>query len=185
MKTLIVNGSPRPNGDTAALLKVLRSQLTGEVVELSAFRSNIHPCIDCRACEKTAKCVVRDDMDLIYDDDFDNVVLASPIYYSTLPGAVLSLMSRFQVQRAYGRTLPKEDKRLKPKRGALILLGGEKHNEAGAIRHSGIFFRMVGAEQSWRDHIVMSLDTDTIPACEDERALGEAAALADWLEGER
>lgn len=185
MKTLIVNGSPRPNGDTAALLKALKEELQGEVVELSAFRSNISPCIDCRKCSNTGKCIIHDDMDIIYGDDFDNVVLAAPIYYSTLPGQVLSLMSRFQNQRAFGRTLPKEDLRLKPKRGALILSGGEKHNEQGAIRSSSIFFRMVGAEQSWREHIVMSLDTDKIPACEDEAALAATRDLAAWLEGER
>lgn len=185
MKTLIVNGSPRPNGDTVALLTALKEELKGEVVEISAFRSDVSPCIDCRKCANTGECVIRDDMDLIYNDDFDSVVLAAPIYYSTLPGAVLSLMSRFQNQRAFGRTLPKEDLKLKPKRGALILLGGEKHNEKNAVRSSSIFFRMVGADKSWQDHIVMSLDTDKIPACEDEEALRATRELATWLEGER
>lgn len=42
------------------------------------------------------KCVVKDRMQIIYDDDFDNIVIASPVYYGTLPGAVLSVMSRLQ-----------------------------------------------------------------------------------------
>jgi len=98
-KTLIINGSPRPHGDTATLIAELKKHLIGEVVEISAYRSNIAPCVDCRGCWKTAKCVVKDDMSLIYNDDFDNVVLASPVYYMTLPGPVLSLMSRFQPRR--------------------------------------------------------------------------------------
>ena len=34
MKTLIINGSPRPNGNTAALLRELKAQLEGEVLEI-------------------------------------------------------------------------------------------------------------------------------------------------------
>ena len=54
-KTLIINGSPRPKGDTAALIAELKRNLKGEVVELSAFRSKIAPCVDCRSCWKTAR----------------------------------------------------------------------------------------------------------------------------------
>ena len=50
MKTLILNGSPRPNGNTVALINELKKHLEGEVIELSAFRSNIAPCVDCRGC---------------------------------------------------------------------------------------------------------------------------------------
>ena len=65
-RTLIVNGSPRPHGNTVALIEEMKKTLEGEVIEISAFRSNIAPCVDCRGCVKTAKCVVRDDMDIIY-----------------------------------------------------------------------------------------------------------------------
>jgi len=90
-KTVIINGSPRPNGNTAALIRELKKHLEGEVVEISAFRSKIAPCVDCRGCWKTAKCVVKDDMQVFYEDDFDNVVLASPVYFMTLRGQVLIL----------------------------------------------------------------------------------------------
>ena len=50
MKTLIINGSPRVNGNTAALIAELKKHISGEVIELSAFRSDIAPCTDCRAC---------------------------------------------------------------------------------------------------------------------------------------
>ena len=76
-RTIIINGSPRPNGNTAYLIDVLRGHLEGEVIEISAFRSGIAPCVDCRGCWETAKCVVKDGMQVIYDDDFDNIVIAS------------------------------------------------------------------------------------------------------------
>ena len=126
-KTLIVNGSPRVNGDTAALVAELKRHLKGEVVEISAYRSNIAPCVDCRGCAKTAKCVVRDDMDIIYADDYDNVVLASPVYFMTLPGQVLNLMSRFQPQHAAMYFL-NQPLNLRPNKGALILTAGGKGN---------------------------------------------------------
>ena len=180
-KTLIINGSPRPNGDTAYLIDQLKAQLKGEVVEISAFRSNIAPCVDCRGCWADAKCVVRDDMDIIYADDFDAVVLASPVYYMTLPGQVLSLMSRFQPQHAamFFLNLPTG---IRPKKGALILTaGGAKDNWRGAMHHVNVFFRMMNAS-GFEEHSAMSLKTDITPACEDEKALAAARELAAWLE---
>lgn len=58
-RTIIINGSPRPNGNTAYLIDVLRGHLEGEIIEISAFRSGIAPCVDCRGCWETAKCVVQ------------------------------------------------------------------------------------------------------------------------------
>lgn len=181
-KTLIVNGSPRPKGDTAALIEALKSRLKGEVVEINAFRSGIAPCVDCRGCSKTAKCVVRDGMDVIYADDFDAVVLASPVWYMTLPGPLLSLMSRFQPQHAAAFFL-NQPADIRAKRGALILTaGGAKDNWRGALHHVGVFFRMMNAS-GWEEHSAMSLKTDLVPASQDEKALAAAAALAEWLEG--
>ena len=62
MKTLIINGSPREHGNTTVLLEELRRHLKGDIIELSAFRSDIAPCVDCRACWSTAKCAVEDEM---------------------------------------------------------------------------------------------------------------------------
>ena len=50
-KTIIINGSPRVNGNTAFLIAELKKHLEGEVIEISAFRSGIAPCVDCRACK--------------------------------------------------------------------------------------------------------------------------------------
>ena len=63
-KTLILNGSPRPEVNTAHLIHALQAELEGEVLELSAFRAKIAPCVDCRRCWETARCAVRDEMDL-------------------------------------------------------------------------------------------------------------------------
>ena len=178
-KTLILNGSPRPRGNTAALIAKLRQHLDGEVIELSAFRSNIAPCVDCRGCWDTAKCVVKDEMQIIYDDDFDNIVIASPVYYSTLPGSVLSVMSRLQPWHA-AKFFLNAPLQLKPKKSAAILTAGGKGNQANAQHHLSAFFRMVGAE-GFREHTVCSPNTDTVPAWEDPDAMAGVEELARWL----
>ena len=179
MKTLIINGSPRRDGNTAFLIQELRRHLQGEVVELSAFYSNIAPCVDCRSCWKTAKCVVCDEMQVIYDDDFDNVVVASPVYYGTLPGSVLSLMSRLQPWHAAVYFL-KNPLAQKAKKSAAILTAGGKGNEDRAQFHLRALFRMLNA-RGFEDHIACSANTDTVSAREDAEAIRQVEALAQWL----
>ena len=179
MKTLIINGSPRPDGNTVALLRELKKELQGEVVEVSAFYSNIAPCVDCRGCWKTAKCVVDDGMQVIYEDDFDNVVVASPVYYGTLPGSVLSLMSRLQPWHAATYFI-NEPLVQRPKKAAAILTAGGKGNQERAFHHLRALFRMLNAG-GFEEYLVCSANTDTIPACDDSQALEQARALANWL----
>ena len=178
-KTLIINGSPRPNGNTVALITELKKYLEGEVIELSAFRSNIAPCIDCRGCWETAKCVVKDEMQVIYDDEFDNIVIASPVYYGTLPGQMLSLMSRLQPWHAATYFL-KKPLIQRPKKAAVILTAGGKGNEERAYHHLRAFFRMVNAHD-FENHVVCSGKTDEIPASEDAEAKAGVKELALWL----
>lgn len=178
-KTLIINGSPRPQGNTVYLIGVLKEHLEGEIIEISAFRSGIAPCVDCRGCWETAKCVVEDGMQVIYDDDFDNVVIASPVYYGTLPGSVLSLMSRMQPWHAAMFFLNKPLKQ-RPKKAAAILTAGGKGNAENAQHHLSAFFRMLGAE-GFREHMACSVNTDTVPAWEDEAAAKDVVAIARWL----
>ena len=178
-KTLIINGSPRVNGNTAALIAELKKHLEGEITEISEFRADIYPCVDCRICWKTAVCKVRDDMQIIYDDDFDNVVIASPIYYGTLPGKMLSLMSRLQPWHA-AKYFLNDPLILKPKKAAAILTAGGKGNFEYAYHHIGALCKMLNA-QGFRENSVCSGSTDTIPSWEDENAKKRIKEIADYL----
>lgn len=178
-KTLIINGSPRPNGNTVVLINELKKHLDGEIMELSAFRSKIAPCVDCRGCWETAKCVVKDEMQVIYEDDFDNIVIASPVYYGTLSGQMLSLMSRLQPWHAATYFLKKPLDQ-KPKKAAAILTAGGKGNEERAYHHLRAFFRMVNAHD-FENHVVCSGKTDEISASEDAKAKAGVRELALWL----
>lgn len=181
-KTLIINGSPRTKGNTAFLINELKKHLKGDIAEVSAYRNKISPCIDCRRCEENAVCAVKDDMQIIYNDDYDNVVLATPVYYATLPGPVHNLLSRFQhwhiVLDEWKKPLP-----VKPKKAGLIITAGGRKNEDGVNRHAYIMFKMMNAK-GFEEHTVKSAQTDTIAAFEDKKAIAEIAELASWLNAE-
>jgi multimeric flavodoxin WrbA len=181
LKTLIINGSPRLNGDTAALLRELKSHLTGEITELSAYRDDISPCVDCRYCYEHAECAIHDDMQTVYDDDFEVVVLASPVYYGTLTGPMLSLISRLQIHHTakHMRGVPIP---VRPKVGAVILTGGGKGNPDGAVRMARITLRILGATLDDSD-IATSFNTDTLPARDDEAAKAAVRGIAERLNG--
>ena len=179
MKTLLINGSPRPVGNTVSLIRELKAHLDGELIEISAFYSGIAPCIDCRGCWETASCVVHDGMDVIYGDDFDNVVIASPVYFGTMPGAVLSLLSRMQPWHVATHFL-KEPLVQRPKKAAAIVTAGGKGNADKAYHHVRAMMRMLNAT-GYDEHWVVSPSTDTIPADQDEAALSGVRSIAAWL----
>ena len=62
MKTLILNGSPRANGDTVSLIKELTKKLPGEYKIVNAYHCDVSPCVDCRYCWELPGCAIADEM---------------------------------------------------------------------------------------------------------------------------
>ena len=63
MKTLLINGSPRPRGCTYTALTELKKTLEAEDIEVELLHvghKDIHGCIACRKCHETGKCVFDD-----------------------------------------------------------------------------------------------------------------------------
>ncbi len=98
MKTLFFIGSPRKKGNTSMLVDELVKRLVGDVKIYRAYDVNVRPCIDCRFCWKNNGCSIKDGMQEIYEDiqEADNIVIASPIYFSELTGQLLAVLSRFR-----------------------------------------------------------------------------------------
>ena len=140
MKTLIINGSPRKTGDTAFLLSEFKKHINHEIIEISAYYNNINPCNDCRFCMKKKGCNVNDDMQLIYADNFDNVIFASPLYMSNLTPPLIGLASRFQAYFCAKHFL-NDEFQLRKKKAALILVGGGDGGPAEAIKLSQWIFK--------------------------------------------
>ena len=82
MKTLIFNGSPRKNGETAYMIRTLQENLGGDFKVVNAYRADIRPCIDCRWCFDHAGCAVKDEWQevLSYIEECDHIIMASPVY---------------------------------------------------------------------------------------------------------
>lgn len=178
MKTLIINGSPKKNGDTIALINEFTKYLIGDVKIVSCY-NNISPCNDCRYCWSNTGCNIEDEMQEIYLflDECDNVVLASPIWFSSLSGPLLNIASRIQTLFAarYFQGKIKET----TKNGVLILVGAEKGTEVIPEKTALTIMKHMYVRRPCVATIY-SLDTNNVPASEDESAIKsthEAALL--------
>ena len=181
-RTLIFNGSPRKQGDTAALLGVLTASLAGEFRVVDCYRADIAPCIDCRSCRREKRCVLNDGMQEIYAyiEACDNVVVASPIYYSELTGKLLDVASRFQLYYS-ARFFRKEDPGIKPKKAGVVLVGGGDGDPKRPYATAKILLRELNAAEIFP--LVCSHATNTLPAARDEEALAAVRRLAGFLNG--
>lgn len=179
MKTLIINGSPRKNGDTAYLLSKLKEDINHETIEIFAYYDDIKPCIDCRACKNKKGCVINDKMKLIYDGNFDNVIIASPLYISNLTPPLMGIASRFQAFYCAKRFL-KDEFVMKEKKAALILVGGGDGGPERAIGLSQWIFKKLNA-MDFENHMAFSLKTDDIPAMEDKKAIKRVKEIAAYF----
>jgi multimeric flavodoxin WrbA len=182
MKTLIINGSPRKNGDTMTLVNEMTKYLDGDIKIVHAYFDNISPCVDCRFCWRNDGCSINDEMQDIYRDldEVDNIILASPLHFSELTGKLLSFASRLQYFYVL-RCIRKELKfKLKKKNSILIITGGGDGNHNPAVSRANIIFRQINAELIGT---IMSLHTNEIPAKQDAEALSKAKEFAIKLNG--
>ena len=179
MKTLIINGSPRIGGDTEALINAFTAHLDGEYRVISC-RDGIAPCADCRRCWHEDGCVIKDAMQDIYEyrRECDNVVLASPIWFSSLSGPVLNIASRFQTFfiARFRRKIPSPP----TKNGVLMLVGGQPGTEKHPEESARIILREMNVKQPLVATI-HSMNTDNVPAKNDAAAVAAAASAAEAL----
>lgn len=186
MKTLILNGSPKRNGDTATLIGEFTKHLNGDVWVVSSHFDNISPCLDCRHCWNNPGCIINDDMQNVYSylEVCDNLVIASPIWFSELSGPLLTLASRIQTYFA-ARQFRNEPNRIKHKNGILILVGAEKGSEKKASSTAHTILKHMNALPCIAS--VFSLNTNVLPAADDLSALAaahNAALLLNQLSDE-
>lgn len=180
MKTLILNGSPRKNGDTSSLIKKLTEKLPGEYKIVEAYSCSVSPCVDCRYCWKNSGCVVADEMQEIYGyiQQCDNILIASPVYFSELTGKLLDLGSRLQTYYC-ARHFRNETPITKTKKGAVILVGGGDGNMDTAYKTACILLHHMSCLSI--HEAVYSHNTNEKPAIEDENTLLGLNSIADFF----
>ncbi len=152
-KILIVKGSPRKNGNSAALADQVAAGAREAGAQVESFYlhgMDISPCDACEACQASAdaECIVDDDMQLLYPKlrEADAVVYASPIYWFTISAQLKLFMDRCY---ALGGD-EVEDHALAGKRiGVVLTYGGDDPFDSGAINAIRTFqdvFRYIPAE---------------------------------------
>ncbi|MGI6078376.1 MAG: flavodoxin family protein [Fastidiosipilaceae bacterium] len=114
MKVCILQGSPRPRGNTASLVKSIIEELEhrGCVVKNEfLYQKDIRPCYGCRCCQRDHTifgCVHNDDLVPLFDDllECDLIVLATPIYswYCTPPLKATLDRLVYGMNKYYGET---------------------------------------------------------------------------------
>lgn len=136
-KILCISGSPRRHGNSEQLLDACVSGITdsGVLVDrLAVVEHVIEPCVGCGGCGScggcalTGACVIQDGMSEIYPriDAADAIVVASPVYFATVPASLKAFYDRCQPywERRHARASA-EAIGVAPMRrkGALLLVG--------------------------------------------------------------
>lgn len=99
MKVLIINGSPRIDGNTSIALNEMTKVFDNEGIEFEIVQignKDIRGCIACGTCSESGKCVFDDIVNELSQKlkDSDGLVLASPVYYASANGTLISALDR-------------------------------------------------------------------------------------------
>ncbi len=137
-KIVILNGSPRRNGNTSALTEAFAegAKSAGHTVtEFFLGDMNIHGCKGCFGGNSShlCPCVQHDDMDQIYPAvrDGDVIVLASPLYYWNMSGQLLTALNRlFALEEGGDNLLRGHDKA-----SLLLMAAAGRHGFDDVLRY--------------------------------------------------
>jgi len=99
MKILAISGSPRPNSNSRVLLEHALKPFekeNWEIVRFDLSEFEVKFCNGCDLCLATNKCVLDDDMRLIYKEVFecDAVIISSPVYNRTFSSKLSAVLER-------------------------------------------------------------------------------------------
>ena len=99
MKVLMLNGSPKANGNTAAALAEMKAIFEQEGIEAEIVRVGHLPvrgCIACGGCYKAGRCVFDDVVNELAGklEAADGLVAASPVYYASANATLTAVLDR-------------------------------------------------------------------------------------------
>ncbi len=130
MNILILNGSPRQNGNTKKMIEAFTEgaqKNNNEINVIDICKKNISGCLGCEHCHTKGNgvCIQKDDMTEVYEalKSAEMLVVASPIYYFGYTGQL-----QCAIHRTYATGKPKNLKKT-----ILILSSGSDDVYEGAI----------------------------------------------------
>lgn len=147
MKILVLNGSPRPKGNTKQMIEAFQegAAASGHQVDIvDVCQKRIAGCLACEYCHTKGNgtCIQKDDMLEVYKllHEADMLVIASPIYYHGISGQLKCALDRF-----YSVAYPTKPPHLK--KVAMILSSGDANMYDGALfSFQGDFLDFLGLE---------------------------------------
>ena len=99
MKVLLINGSPKDNGNTAAALGEMRLVFEKEGIEVEWIHVGnlaVRGCVGCASCYKTGKCAIDDIVNELAPKfaECDGMVVGSPVYYASANSTLTAVLDR-------------------------------------------------------------------------------------------
>ena len=110
MKVLILNGSPRANGNTSIALNEMAKIFAEEEIETEIVQlgnKDIRGCIACGSCFKNGKCVFDDMVNELAPkfEAADGLVVASPVYYASANATLIAALDRLFYSTHFDKTM--------------------------------------------------------------------------------
>lgn len=148
MKLLIINGSPKNNGNTARALAEAEAIFTAEGIEVENIHVGdkmIRGCIACQACKKTGKCAIDDLVNAVAPkfEECDGILIGSPVHYAAPAATLIAFLDRLFYSTKFDKMM---------KVGAAIVVarrGGCSSAFDQLNKYFGISGMPVAASQYW------------------------------------
>ena len=110
MNVLMINSSPRKNGNTAIALREMESIFTAQGIETQTIQignQDIRGCIACGFCMENGRCVFDDLVNQAAPkfEACDGLVVASPVYYGSANGTLISFLDRLFYSTLFDKTM--------------------------------------------------------------------------------
>ena len=110
MKVLMLNGSPRKDGNTSVALREMEQVFAQEGIEwetVQVGQKDVRGCIACNKCGQTGKCVFDDIVNELAPkfQEADGLVVASPVYYASANPTLVALLDRLFYSTHFDKTM--------------------------------------------------------------------------------
>lgn len=110
MKVLIINGSPRVNGNTTIAIREMEQVFAENGVETETVQigmKDVRGCIACGHCAEAGKCVFDDVVNELAPkfEAADGLVIASPVYYASANATLIACLDRLFYSTHFNKTM--------------------------------------------------------------------------------
>ena len=110
MKVLIINGSPRANGNTSIAINELVKTFSAEEIETDVCHignKDIRGCIACGNCSELGHCVFNDAINELAPkfEEADGLIVASPVYYASANATLIACLDRLFFSTHFDKTM--------------------------------------------------------------------------------